>query len=201
MRKLTGSIRKIIQNNWGSIFISIIFVLVYVINEVIGHNVVFHALSGSGFKKLNGEVYRIITASFLHTNLLHLVANIIALISVCCYLERILGSGKMLMTYISADLIASMFFYGYMNECTGGNGSSIAIYALFAVLFVLWLRYPDEISIKWYHPALIYMVLYFFIASLITGSYMTIIIHAFSFLVGLLVGFIMIMNRKKNQVK
>lgn len=91
MRNLTGNIRKTIQNNWISIFISIIYILVYIVNEVTGDNVVFHALSGSGFKKLNGEVYRIITASFLHTNLLHLSANIIALVSACYYLERMLG--------------------------------------------------------------------------------------------------------------
>lgn len=197
MRNSKENIRKILYNNRISISISIIFVLVYMINEFIGDNVVFNALSGSGFKKLNGEVYRILTTSFLHTNLLHLAANIVALLCVGSYLEKKLGSLKMLITYFCAELTSSFLFYGYMSECTGGNGSSIAIYALFAILLVLWLRYPNEIGIKWCQPTCIYVLLYFFIASLITRSYMTIIIHAFSFLVGLIIGLIIVENRKR----
>lgn len=181
-------LKRFVYENIVSISISIVFILVYVVNICVGDNVIFNSLSGSGFRKLNGEVYRIFTASFLHGNLLHLVANIVALICVGSFLEKRLGSIKMLLIYVCSDIVASLFFYGYMNECTNGNGSSIVIYAMFAVLLVLWLRYPNEFLLSWCSPTLIYIIIYFFVANFLSGNYTTIIIHAFSFTTGLIVG-------------
>ena len=180
--------RKIASNNKTTIFVCIIFVLIYVLNICIGNDIIFNALSGSGFKKLNGEVYRIFTASFLHANLLHLVANIIALLAVGSFLEKRLGALNMLLIYIASDMIASLMFYGYMNECTNGNGSSIAIYAMFAVLLVLWLRYPEKYVLTWKSPALFYIIIYFFAASIYSGNFTTMIIHSFGFITGIIVG-------------
>ena len=186
--------KRLLYDNKTVISISIIFILVFIADKGLGNNLLFDTLSRSGFKKLNGEIYRLFTASFLHTNLLHLTANIVALLCVGSYLEKRLGSLKMLIIYICAELISSVLFYGYMNECTGGNGSSIVLYALFAILLVLWLRYPDEIPIKWYQPTCFYIIVFFFIANLISGSYMTIIIHACSFVSGLVIGLIIMKN-------
>ena len=188
MKKL----RRFTYNNIVTISISIVFIVVYVVNTCVGDHAVFNSLSGSGFRMLNGQVYRIFTASFLHASLLHLVANVGALICVGSFLEKRLGSLKMLLIYAAFDIVASLLFYGYMNECTNGNGSSIAIYAMFALLLVLWLRYPNEFLFSWHNPAFIYIMVYFFVGSFVSGNYTTIIIHAFSFVTGLVVSIILL---------
>ena len=193
-----SKLRDFIRCNITTIFISISFIVLYVINIVVGDNIVFHALSGSGFKKLNGEVYRIVTASFLHGNLLHLTANIIALLCVGSFLEKRFGSLKMLLLYICLDIIASISFYGYMNECTNGNGSSIVIYALFAVFLILKLRYPEQFTYPGCKYSLAYMIVYFYVAGFF-GNYSTMIIHGFSFAVGLAAGLMLLRGYKRNK--
>lgn len=117
-----NQLKEYVKCNKTTICISILFVVVYVLNLVVGDDIIFDALSGSGFKKINGEYYRIITNSILHASTLHIVANIIALLCVGSFLEREFGSLKMLLLYICLELVTSISFYAYMNECTNGNG-------------------------------------------------------------------------------
>lgn len=186
-----AAIKKVVAENIITLSISLIYIVLFALNTFAGENAVFNALSGSGFHKLNGQLYRVFTASFLHSNLLHLGGNIAALICVGSFLEKRLGALRMLCLFLLCGLLASLLFYGYFPECTGGNGSSIVIYALFAVLLTLWLRFPREFLFKRYDPALIYILLYFVLANIVTGGhYTTVIIHTFGFFSGLAVSLI-----------
>jgi membrane associated rhomboid family serine protease len=177
-------LRRLISNNRVTLVVSSIYLALFVANLCIGNDLVFNALSGSGFHKLDGQLYRILTASFLHANWIHLSANILALFCVGSFLENRLGHLSFLALYFLSDVFASVLFYGYFNECSNGNGSSVALYAMFAVLSVLWLRYPHAFADKKSYPALIYMIFYFILASF-SGNETTIILHSFSFFVGL----------------
>lgn len=187
---LFKSIKKFAYDNAVSLILSGIYLIVFLVDISTGNGTVFNALSGSGFHKLNGQIYRVFTASFLHSGWLHLNANIVAIICVGNFLEKRLGHLRFLAIFLISDVCASLMFYGYFSECSNGNGSSIAIYALFAVLLILWLRYPNAFPYEWYHPALVYIMVYFVVACFLSGNYTTIIIHSFSFFVGLAVGLI-----------
>lgn len=185
--RLFYQIKKFATDNVVVLILSFVYLIVFIVNLSIGNDIVFNALSGSGFHKLNGQIYRVITASFLHANWLHLIANIIALVCTGFFIEKKLGHLKFLAIFLISDVIASMMFYWYFSDCSNGNGSSIAIYGLFAILLILWLLYPNAFSYCWYHPALLYIMIYFVVASFLSGNYTTIIIHSFSFFVGLIV--------------
>jgi rhomboid protease GluP len=181
-------IKKFAADNVVTLILSCIYLILYIVNLSVGSDIVFNALSGSGFHKLNGQIYRVFTASFLHSSWLHLAANIAALISAGIFIEKRLGHLKFLLIFLISDVFASMMFYGYFSDCSNGNGSSVVIYALFAILLILWLRYPNAFSYRWYHPALMYIMIYFVVASFLSGNYTTIIIHSFSFFAGLVIG-------------
>jgi rhomboid protease GluP len=176
--------KKFISNNRVTLIVSCIYLALFIANLSIGNDIVFNALSGNGFHKLNGQFYRIFTASLLHVGWLHLIANILALFCVGIFLENRLSHLSFLTVFLISDVFASVIFYGYFNECSNGNGSSVAIYAMFAVLLVLWLRYPYAFSDRRSYPALIYIIVYFVFASF-SGNDTTIILHSFSFFVGL----------------
>lgn len=180
-----------IKQNFISIIIAISFVLIHIANAIMGDNTIFNALSGSGFHKLNNEFYRIFTGSFLHASLIHLIANILALLCIGSLIEKKLGWKWTLLLYLSSDIFSSIMFYGYMSECTGGNGSSIFLYSLMAILLISWLRYPNQFQMKWYNPVIIYLVIYFLVASFF-GNDSTIIIHSFSFCIGLIEGLLLL---------
>ena len=188
MTGLFNQIKKFVVDIRVTLIVSCVFLIIYIMNLNIGNDVIFNALSGSGFHKLNGEFYRVFTASLLHGSWLHLIANIIAFICVGTFIENRLGHWRYLIVFVIADILASAMFYLYFSDCSNGNGSSVAIYAMFAVLLILWLRYPGSFAYHWYHPAFIYILIYFVAASLFSGNYTTIIIHAFSFFAGLVIG-------------
>ncbi len=192
------SIKKFAASIRVTLILSFIYLALFLIDLFIGNNIVFNALSGSGFGKLNGQIYRVFTASFLHSGWLHLTANIAAFVCIGTLIEKRLGHLNFLTVFLASDILASIVFYGYFSECSNGNGSSIVIYALIAVLLVLWLRYPNSFPYRWYHPAFVYITFYFLAASFISGSYTTIILHAFSFSVGLVIGILEIQLKLLN---
>ncbi|WP_442871552.1 rhomboid family intramembrane serine protease [Anaerosporobacter sp.] len=140
---------------------------------------------------MNGDFYRVLTASLLHSSPLHLIANVIALLYIGSLLEKKLGWKWTLIIYLSSDIFSSCLFYGYMSDCINGNGSSVFLYSLMAILLILWLRYPNLFQVKWYNFMIIYLICYFFIGNFM-GNYSTIIIHAFSFCVGLVEGLLLL---------
>lgn len=177
--------KKFISNNRVTIILSFIYLLLFIANMIAGNDIVFKTLSGNGFHKLNGQFYRVFTSSLLHVGWLHLIANIFALICVGTFLENRLSHLGFLMIFLLSDVFASIIFYGYFSECSNGNGSSVAIYSMFAVLLVIWLRYPFDLSNRrWSYLALVYIIVYFVLASF-SGNDTTIILHSFSFFVGL----------------
>ncbi|MDD3920655.1 MAG: rhomboid family intramembrane serine protease [Eubacteriales bacterium] len=182
-----------------SLVICAVYWAVYLLGLCIGQDVLYGALSGSGFQKLNGQVYRLITASFLHGSWLHLISNTAALLCVGHYLEQCCGARRFTEVYILIDVLASVMFYGYFSECTNGAGSSIVLFGLFAVLLILWLRYPEEFPVRRYPWQVLYLVLYFIAANIVGGNYTTIIIHAFSFTAGLAVGLVMLWVRARRE--
>lgn len=195
LKKKVSDIKKFVLNNRVTLIISCIYLLLFFINSSVGNNLVFNTLSGSGFHKLDGQFYRVFTASFLHVGWLHLTANILALICLGLFLENTLGHLSFLTIFLISDVFASILFYWYFSDCSNGNGSSVAIYAMFAILLTVWLRYPNRFSYRWYHPTLCYLIIYFVVASLLSGNDTTIVLHAFSFFVGLLIGIVGIQTK------
>lgn len=181
-------IKKFVGNVRVTLILSCVFLIIFVVNLSIGNNVLFNALSGSGFHKLNGEFYRLFTASLLHGSWLHLIANIVAFVCVGTFIENKLGHLRYMTVFLVLDIIASILFYLYYIDCTDGNGASVGIYAMLAVLLILWLRHPSAFPYRWYHPAFIYILIYFVAANLYRGNHRTMIIHAIGFFVGLLIG-------------
>lgn len=87
----------------------------------------------------HGQWWRMLTATFLHAGLLHLGFNMMVLWSAGKDLERILGRGGILVTYLLSGLcgsLASMVFHPF-GVSVGASG---AIFGLFGALLGFLLR-------------------------------------------------------------
>ncbi len=85
---------------------------------------------------LEGELWRLFTACFVHIGIFHLFMNMYALVYVGVLLERIMGSGKFVVAYVSAGLLASMASIWY-HDLTISAGASGAIFGLYGVFLAL----------------------------------------------------------------
>lgn len=94
-------------------------------------------------KILNGEdLWTVITNMFMHASPSHLFMNMLSLLFLGSFLERVLGRKRFLIFYLSAGIFASLFFVfaalifkGDMNAlAVGASGAVFGIAGLLAVL-------------------------------------------------------------------
>jgi membrane associated rhomboid family serine protease len=85
----------------------------------------------------HGQYYRLITAAFLHANLLHIFFNMYALLIVGPSLEVALGRLRYLTLYVLSALGGSALAYLLMPPQSAAVGASGAIFGLFGALFVV----------------------------------------------------------------
>lgn len=92
------------------------------------------------------EYYRLITAAFLHEQLLHIGFNMYALLLLGDVVERQLGRWRYLALYFAAALAGSAASYTFSNPNILGIGASGAIFGLFGALFVIQRRMGSDTS-------------------------------------------------------
>ncbi len=74
---------------------------------------------------VNGEYYRLITGTFLHNSILHLVFNCYALYIIGMQLESFLGRWKYLVVYLLSGLAGSMLSIFFSNAYSIGASGAI----------------------------------------------------------------------------
>ena len=78
----------------------------------------------------DGEIYRLFTCMFLHSNLMHLLFNMYALYVLGPQVERYYGKAKFLTIYFVSGLLGSVFSCVFMPENAISIGASGAIFGL-----------------------------------------------------------------------
>ena len=78
----------------------------------------------------SGEVFRLFTCMFLHSNLMHLLFNMYALYVIGPQVERYYGKAKFLTIYFVSGLLGSVFSCVFMPENALSIGASGAIFGL-----------------------------------------------------------------------
>lgn len=91
-------------------------------------------------KVADGEYYRLITSGFLHLSVLHIAANMIALLLIGVQLEKFMGTARFTGVYFISMLggAAAVLWLGDVNTLTAG--ASGAIYGLLGALLVVVVR-------------------------------------------------------------
>lgn len=93
-----------------------------------------------------GEWYRLITSTFLHYGVLHLVLNMFALWVVGGVLEPLLGRARFLALYLLSGLGGSVAVYLFTAPNVQTAGASGAVFGMFAAFFILLRRMGRDTS-------------------------------------------------------
>ena len=84
-----------------------------------------------------GEYYRMLTAAFLHSGLLHLAFNMLGLYLFGSQVEGAVGSGRFLALYLLAAVAGSATSHFFGAPFTYGVGASGAVFGIFGAFFVI----------------------------------------------------------------
>lgn len=139
-------------------------------------------LSVSHYEVVSGEIYRLLTSSFLHISIEHFLFNMFALYIVGKFVEVIYGKIVLIIIYILTGILSSMFSLMFITEgiMLGASGS---IYGLLGLL-IAYLIIHKYINLK----RIIQLVVVVGVISVIT--HFTSNINHFAHFSGLAYGFI-----------
>ena len=142
-------------------------------------------------------VWTLITSMFMHANLTHLFVNMLSLMFIGSFVERLVGKKRFLWVYFGGGLIAGLFFV-LVAWLTGSDlnvyavGASGAIFALGGLLAVLTPRLPVLVFFIIPMPmwmAMIFLMVILWVLSLSMGLPIGNTAHLGGLLVGLGYGF------------
>ncbi|RYZ56080.1 MAG: rhomboid family intramembrane serine protease, partial [Chitinophagaceae bacterium] len=94
---------------------------------------------GANFMPLTtgGEWWRLLSSTFIHIGIIHLLFNMYALYMAGIYLEPMLGKGRYLAAYLCTGVLASVCSTWWHGAATVSAGASGAIFGLYGVFLAL----------------------------------------------------------------
>lgn len=124
------------------------FLIFLILSNVIDPNLAISLIALSPLIVLGGQnLWTFITSMFMHAGLGHLFVNMISLMFIGSFVERLIGKKRFLKFYFISGIFAGIFFVG-LAGITGFNlnvyavGASGAIFGLGGLLAVLTPRLP-----------------------------------------------------------
>jgi membrane associated rhomboid family serine protease len=148
---------------------------------------------------LNGRVWTLVTALFLHADILHLAGNMIFLYAFGNALEKEVGTGKTFLAFFLGGILSLLFGVFFYNPNVYLVGASAAIFTLTAVVMLVK---PLKFSFIFFMPlglvALIYII--YNVVAVQTGveGNVAYISHVIGFAVGIPLGVMWSKNLVRN---
>ncbi len=108
-------------------------------------NSVFQLGAMQGYAVAEGDIWRLLTAAFLHAGILHIAFNMYALYLFGPYVERSLGTMRFVVAYVTMAVASSVFVYWLTEPQVATIGASGAVFGLFGLALVLLIRTRQDV--------------------------------------------------------
>lgn len=92
-----------------------------------------------------GQWWRLLSATFLHSGLLHVAMNMLGLYAAGVTLERIYGARQFLLVYFASGLIGSALSLSWTAQGSVSVGASGAVFGILGALVVAVLKHKDKL--------------------------------------------------------
>ncbi len=94
----------------------------------------------------DGDYWRLITAAFLHTSLLHIAFNMYALYLFGPFAEKALGTVRFIAAYFTTAIASSVFVYWLSSPNVATIGASGAVFGVFGMVLLLLLKAKQDVT-------------------------------------------------------
>ena len=102
---------------------------------------------GANYKPVTtgGQWWRLLTSTFMHGGLMHILANMYGLLFVGIFLEPLLGKTKYLLIYLTTGILASVASIWWYDATVsvGASGAIFGLYGFFLATLLLKVFPPD----------------------------------------------------------
>ena len=115
-----------------------------------------------------GQVWRLVSAIFLHAGILHLLFNCYALVFIGPLLEELLGKERFLVLYLATGVFGFLLSNAYYSPIMPTVGASGAIFGLIGSAVVFSRRWGTWGSVL--HQQLVHWAIYGFVYGLLLGA-------------------------------
>ncbi|MFA5019906.1 MAG: rhomboid family intramembrane serine protease [Candidatus Pacearchaeota archaeon] len=125
------------KNRFYSIWLSLLLIAIFILQNLIPNFTETLILNSNSYLQL----WRFLTAIFLHGSLAHLLSNLFALIIFGLILENIIGSRKFLLVFLISGILTnviSVFFYPSSLGASGAIMSIIGALAIIKPMMGIW---------------------------------------------------------------
>lgn len=119
-------------------------VLVFAASLLLGQEIILWLGAKNNQAIVAGEVWRLVTAMFLHVDVLHILFNSYALLIFGVQVERLYGRPRFLLTYFLGGLAGSAF--SFLLSARDSVGASGAIFGLIGVMGAYLFRHRKQLS-------------------------------------------------------
>jgi membrane associated rhomboid family serine protease len=148
---------------------------------------------------LSGEIWRFLSAIFLHSSLEHLIFNLAALLLFGFTAEKLVGSKRFLLVFLGTGIIANIISVNFYSSSLGASGGIMGIIGLVAAIRPGMMVWAFGLILPMWIAAIVWILgdtLGLFMPSNIGN-----IAHLSGIFVGLLIGIIIrIKNKKEKEV-
>lgn len=107
--------------------------------SLLDYNMIINCFANYYINVKNGEIYRLLTACFVHANFLHIFFNMYALYYIGPMVEKYYGKLKYLLIYLGSGIMGSLFSVVLSNNIS--IGASGAIFGLFGSMLYFGYKY------------------------------------------------------------
>lgn len=146
-------------------------------------------------KNINGEWWRLITVIFLHSGVVHLITNSIAIYIIGRHMEKRINKISFISIFMICGLISSCFTMFVTNGAVGASG---AIYGLIGSYIVLMIKRGEYILRDFKIIEIILLIAYLILPNL--SGIVTIIAHLSGFVCGIICSLILDKIKIKNEI-
>lgn len=140
------------------------------------------------------QMFRIISAIFLHAGFVHLFFNLLLQLTTGREVEKLVGSIRFLITYLLSGLSGNIFGMNFAGDGISSVGASGALFGIIAMNLMIYVLHKDRNmrNYKWIITALVVEIFICLVLGLLPG--LDNFAHIGGFICGLLLSIIILNN-------
>ncbi len=139
-----------------SLWLSLTIIVIFILQNIIPNFTDLFVLNQKAIT--NFQIYRFLTAIFLHGSITHLAFNLFALFFFGLVLEKTIGTKRFMITFLVTGIIANIISVNFYNSSLGASGAIYGVIGAATILRPMMMIYTFGAIMPMFLAAIIYII-------------------------------------------